>query len=119
MNWNDIRDGDTVKVRYGDLEISGEITQAREGSIRIGDPGLYFREGDVTLLEHNRNFRDGDVAIITTNSPGRDWVGIYDSESRKFTAGAHGVGHVVHQLGYSDRQVASIKVIANVNDDNG
>lgn len=46
-------------------------------------------------------------------------MGIYDSESRKFTTGAHGVGHVVHQLGYSDRQVASIKVIANVNDDNG
>lgn len=118
MNWNDIKKGDTVKVMYGDLEISGEVPQVTDKAIRVGTPGLYFMEDEVSLLEHNPGFRDGDVAIITTPFSDRDWVGVYDSESRKFTTGVGGAGHVIHQIGYSDRHVSSIKVIANVNNDN-
>lgn len=77
LSWNDVREGDKVKVKHERGATIEGIYEGQEYGNLCLISGLNCHIGRLELLEHTPTFKNGDIGVVTSDSTGSNFVGIY------------------------------------------
>lgn len=110
MNWENVKAGDTVKIKYKDnATVQGAVIGISQyaGHTFVSVGGLGMSIQNCELLEHTPGYKDGDIGVYTSDQA--IYVGIYDSKAAGFRTSTLEYSAVMF------RHRPGIKIVGNIN----